>query len=527
MAGSGKHDSSSEEAARSEKDIIATPIGEDAQLTGNAVFSEEDGEPVPFAATNVEPEDMGSSASAGAAAVPEGVSEKGGDSPVAAQPFDATGPDETIGKAVIDDESPGGPDEEGGQAEPTGETPEPLVNEPESADSGYGGEAGTPVSDEAKAPFGQAGPAQSETVVVKRRGSVWPGFLGGAVAAIGLFFASPYVVPPKYLPRHPEVDRALDGQSDAVATLQAEVATQAARLAETVSEGDLAALESASKATMSELSSVLDTLATRSASAAAFDKQAGTLAEVVARLEALEKRPIDGAVDPAAVAAVEAYGREIAELRERLESQMTEADSLVQAAIDGAEASVREALDAAAAQTAEAEAAAQAAADEAQRVLRAQALVDIRAALEDGNEFDAALSALAGVEMPHALSSVAPDGVATLSELRDAFVKSARAALAVSRAEASGDSVTARTTTWLQNQLGMRSLAPSEGGDPDSVLSRAEAALAAARIPDAIAEISALPDTGKAAMADWIAIATERVEAIAAADELAASLAAK
>jgi hypothetical protein len=48
------------------------------------------------------------------------------------------------------------------------------------------------------------------------------------------------------------------------------------------------------------------------------------------------------------------------------------------------------------------------------------------------------------------------------------------------------------------------------------VLSRAEAALAQGRLPEALADIDALPEPVQGAMADWIASARARAEAEAA-----------
>ena len=49
------------------------------------------------------------------------------------------------------------------------------------------------------------------------------------------------------------------------------------------------------------------------------------------------------------------------------------------------------------------------------------------------------------------------------------------------------------------------------------MLSRAEAALAEGRLSDALAEIEALPETARAAMADWAAQARSRADALVAA----------
>jgi hypothetical protein len=68
----------------------------------------------------------------------------------------------------------------------------------------------------------------------------------------------------------------------------------------------------------------------------------------------------------------------------------------------------------------------------------------------------------------------------------------------------------------LWNQLSLRSTAPRAGDDPDAVLSRAEAALAAGRLGEALAEVASLPAPVQSAMAGWIAQAQARAEVQAA-----------
>ncbi|MDV7141073.1 hypothetical protein R3X27_00115 [Tropicimonas sp. TH_r6] len=373
---------------------------------------------------------------------------------------------------------------------------------------------------------------EKETVVVERKGAVVPGFLGGAIAAIGLVFAAPYVIPPKYLPSNPQIEEAIDGQAETITALEAELAAVRGQLAETVTADALSDLKAESESGLSELKTLLGAAAT----AASVDDVASSVASVADRLGDLEKRPLDQTADPAAIAAVEAYGREMADLRESVTAQMAEAQTLVKDATSAAQTAVSEAIAASDTAVADAEAAAKAAeekaaaeaalaAEKALRAARAQAMVDIQLALENGSGYAELLTALDGIDIPPALQGAAGDGVATLPELREAFTLVAREALNVSRTEVSDGSPGDRASTWIQNQLGVRSLAPSEGDDPDAVLSRAEAALAETRITDAIAELSALPEGGQEIMAEWVATATARAEALAAADELAASLA--
>ncbi len=125
--------------------------------------------------------------------------------------------------------------------------------------------------------------------------------------------------------------------------------------------------------------------------------------------------------------------------------------------------------------------------------------------------------------MPPALAEQG-QGVPTLEALRAAFAPAARAALAASLKQTAGGSLWDRSLAFLRTQSGARSLTPREGADPDAVLSRAEAALAAGDPGASIAAIAALPTDGQARMAEWVALAKRRIAATAAAAALAAEL---
>ena len=65
---------------------------------------------------------------------------------------------------------------------------------------------------------------------------------------------------------------------------------------------------------------------------------------------------------------------------------------------------------------------------------------------------------------------------------------------------------------------------PREGNDPDAVLSRAEAALREGRLTDALAELEALPEEGRAELSDWAGQAANRLAAVNAAQSLSETL---
>lgn len=154
-----------------------------------------------------------------------------------------------------------------------------------------------------------------------------------------------------------------------------------------------------------------------------------------------------------------------------------------------------------------------------------EALEGIRAAFDSGEGFAAELEALAalGVDVPEALAS-AREGVATVSALRREFPAAARAALAAVRAESPMGGEIGGVEGFLRKQFGVRSLRRREGGGTDAALSRAEAALAAGRLAEALAEIESISAAVRGKMADWAGLARRRLEAIDAAAALGGRL---
>jgi len=163
-----------------------------------------------------------------------------------------------------------------------------------------------------------------------------------------------------------------------------------------------------------------------------------------------------------------------------------------------------------------AEAQTRAATAESQARARA-ALAAVEASLAAGEPFAAPLSELGGtgVTVPDTLAQLAPEGAPTLATLRDSFPDAARAGLSAARDQGLLDDGSG-VLGFLRGQLSVRSVAPREGEDPDAVLSRAEAQLAAGQLDAALTEIGSLPEPLRAAMADWIAQAETRAQADAA-----------
>lgn len=316
--------------------------------------------------------------------------------------------------------------------------------------------------------------------VVERKGGFFPMLLGGVLAA-GVGVVSAEYIFPDGLPFGPQATEEVD--------LQSEISLQAGRI------DDLTAKLDATPE--------VDTAALEAAVSAVGDLQAqiGAVVDTVegleTRLDALEARP---AADGSGVSAM--MEREITELRAALDTQKGELAQM---------------LDAAQAKEQNAE-------ETARQTMARAAVTRILVALDSGAPFADALAeveANTDAAIPDALAQTADDGVPTVSELSEAFPDAARTALAAARSEESGSG---GVGGFLTRQLGVRSVAPREGDDPDAVLSRAQAAVNEGRISDALAEAEALPDAAKAALDGWMAQAALRLTAAQQAEALANSL---
>jgi hypothetical protein len=327
--------------------------------------------------------------------------------------------------------------------------------------------------------------------VVTRKGGFVPTVLGGIVAGVIGIGAAQYL-PEGFLPfgttsdetDQSELQAAIDAQESQIAELTEKIEAAA-------QEPDLSGIETAQESiasSVSEMSSQLGEIETQ-------------LTGLDDRLSDVEQRPVTQGASDAAVAA---YERELRALQDAMAAQRAEIEDM----------------------TAEAREMEENAESTAQATMRRAALTRIQTALDAGKGFAPALADLqaAGAEVPEALKTVAEDGVASLTELQESFPEAARRALAESRSVGTSEEENGGFTDFLFAQLGARSLEPKEGNSPDAVLSRAEAALREGRLNDALAEIEALPEQGRAELSDWSGAAARRLDAIAAAQALGENL---
>jgi len=228
------------------------------------------------------------------------------------------------------------------------------------------------------------------------------------------------------------------------------------------------------------------------------------LAQIETRIVALEERPAVVVTEGVDGDAVAAYAAELSALKEAAAAQRSEIEALI-ANAKGVE---------------------EATADAARTANGQAAIAKIVSALDSGQPFAEAVEMLQGLDLGDidpALIDPSTEGVATLSALQSDFPDQARAALAAARS-AGTENGQQGIGSFLTRSLGVRSVAPREGDDPDAVLSRAEAAIKSGDLETTLTELDTLPEDAQAVIADWRAEADARVAARAAADALAQRL---
>lgn len=310
--------------------------------------------------------------------------------------------------------------------------------------------------------------------------------LGGVVAAALGFGAASYLGSQGIL---------FGGGSDAaIAALTGRIEAQQDQLARVQSDQAQIAEAAATQSSAGQ-SAVAESVARMAALSQRVDELGGKLQTLEGRLIETEKRPMS---QGASSAAIEAYEREVEQLRALVSEQLAEAEQLKATSTRTAQATLAQA-----------------------------ALTRVVSAVDSGVPYRGALTELAsvtGVAIPAALSDHADDGVATSMALADGFPEYARLALADARKQEKGGVGGGHFSLFLKSQLGARSTKPKEGDDADAILSRAEAALREGRLAASLAELDALPETSQALMANWRALAETRLAALAAVDALAQTL---
>ena len=317
-----------------------------------------------------------------------------------------------------------------------------------------------------------------------RSGAGFVPLLIGGVLAGGIGFGAAQVLGPLQ-----------SGPDETTLALQAEVQAQAASIQELQASSDKSqgAADQAASDTASLQGSIDGLTASLAAINGQFDDVSNALAGLDARIIELEKRPLTQGLPSSAI---EAYERELEELKASVASQRAEAQAMEENAKMTA-----------------------------QQALARAALTRVLSALDAGQSFRAPLTDLVtatGSAAPVELEALADTGAPSLASLQASYPDAARAALAAAR-QTEGQTGN-RFLSFMQSQLGARSVTPQEGDDADAILSRAEAALTSGNLTDTLAEIAALPVAAQAEIADWAAAARTRQEALAAGEALSQEL---
>lgn len=330
--------------------------------------------------------------------------------------------------------------------------------------------------------------------------------LGGILAAAIGFGLARYVVPEGWpLPGNTPLQDQLTEQSKEIESLGGRLEA----LSNSVESGPDETLSAEFTTLRETAAAALETAEAAKAAAETPHVDEALVARVVSieeRVTAIEEQPLNtSTADPAALNRLKA---DIQALRSDLESQKA--------------ASEKAAADA----TAAAEAARAEATAEAQDVLLRASIAKVEAAMQSGAPYADALEQLsaAGLDIPSELSESADVGLVTVATLSEGFAEPARVALEETLRGDMGDTMAQRLGSFFRSQTGARSLTPREGDDPDAVLSRAEAAANAGDLATALSEISKLPESAQAALAEWVAQAQHRVKAQEAIASLSAAL---
>ncbi len=397
------------------------------------------------------------------------------DAPVLEDPTDVSTDDDVSSDGVTDS------DETISDSEPD-ESDEPVATD-ELVDDVLAGDDDIEPAEEA--PQAVVPPVIHEKVV-ERKGGFVPMILGGAVAAGLGFGAAQYTAGTSTF--EADVTKQLSGQSEQLGVLDGRLgATETA-----IGDIDLTPVQTA----LDEQTAGLGTLQTSLADVSA------SLASLEERISTMEKRPVVDAVSPEAIAA---YERELDRLREDVTRQRAEIQEMANTAVAAQQDATRQ----------------------AQLAKARTALADLIAAVDSGAPYAASLNVLtqsAGITAPAALAAAAENGLPAQGALISGFPDQARAALATARATAPAEETSGGVGAFFKSQLGVRSLTPREGDDPDAVLSRAEAAVRNGDIQTALTELQALPPAAQEEISDWVSQATTRHEALAALDTLSAEL---
>ena len=147
--------------------------------------------------------------------------------------------------------------------------------------------------------------------------------------------------------------------------------------------------------------------------------------------------------------------------------------------------------------------------------VRAMAVASLRRAAESDLAFPGDVDTMAALGAPAeeiaSLRPFAAKGVPSTAALAAEFRSVADAIVAATATSDPDAGFFQRVVASLGSLVSIRPAGPIAGDDPEAIVSRMTAAIAAGDLAGALTEREALPEAGKAASAAWAAAATERI----------------
>ena len=132
-------------------------------------------------------------------------------------------------------------------------------------------------------------------------------------------------------------------------------------------------------------------------------------------------------------------------------------------------------------------------------------IMAVKEQIRSGQPFEKQLSKLPqNIDLSESFRLTSVRGVVPIEDLRDMFPQLARDTLSAIQKNSEETDTKKRLILIIQEKLGIRSLVPRLGDDPDAILSRVEALIKADSFTDALDLLGKLPPSGIVVLSEWI-----------------------
>ena len=132
-------------------------------------------------------------------------------------------------------------------------------------------------------------------------------------------------------------------------------------------------------------------------------------------------------------------------------------------------------------------------------------IMAVKEQIRSGKPFEKQLTKLPqNIDFSEVFKLTSVRGVVPIEDLRSMFPQLARDTLSAIQQSTKETDTKKRLILILQEKLGVRSLVPRLGNDPDAILSRVEALIEADNFTDALDLLDKLPQSGKVVLSEWI-----------------------